>query len=98
MLGQKLDRDTVRRVAGAKLNGILQVLRRRGLLAMTALRLVPLAPFAVEGVVAGAVRVKLWDFMIGTAIGHPARHADLDRVRRSVAGLARRSEPRSTTG
>ena len=67
--GQKLDRGTVRRVAGRKLNDILQVLRRRGLLAITALRLVPLAPFAVEGVVAGAVRVKLWHFMVGTALG-----------------------------
>lgn len=67
--GQKLNRATVRRVAGAKLNGILDVLRRRGLLAITALRLVPLAPFAVEGVVAGAVHVKLWHFMVGTAIG-----------------------------
>ncbi len=67
--GKRLDRDAVRRVAGAKLNDIIQVLRRRGLLAITALRLVPLAPFAVEGVVAGAVRVKLWHFMLGTAIG-----------------------------
>jgi uncharacterized membrane protein YdjX (TVP38/TMEM64 family) len=67
--GQRLDRATVRRVAGAKLNRILEVLRHRGLLAITALRLVPLAPFAVEGVVAGAVRVKLSDFLIGTAIG-----------------------------
>jgi len=47
----------------------LQVLRRRGLLAMTALRLVPIAPFLVEGVVAGAARVKFSDFMIGTALG-----------------------------
>ena len=69
VLGKKLDRDTVRRIAGTKLNRIIQVLRRRGLLAMTALRLVPLAPFIVEGVVAGAVRVKLWHFMVGTAIG-----------------------------
>lgn len=67
--GKRLDRSSVRRVAGAKLNDIIQVLRRRGLLAITALRLVPLAPFAVEGVVAGAVRVKLWHFMLGTAIG-----------------------------
>ncbi|MGH8188343.1 MAG: TVP38/TMEM64 family protein, partial [Steroidobacteraceae bacterium] len=67
--GRRLNRNTVRRIAGAKLNDILQVLRRRGLLAMTALRLVPLAPFAVEGVVAGAVRVKLSDFLIGTALG-----------------------------
>jgi phospholipase D1/2 len=67
--GKRLDRDTVRRVAGAKLNDIVEVLRKRGLIAMTALRLVPLAPFAVEGVVAGAVRIKLWHFMLGTAIG-----------------------------
>jgi uncharacterized membrane protein YdjX (TVP38/TMEM64 family) len=59
----------VRRIAGAKLNGILDVLRHRGLLAVTALRLVPLAPFAVEGVVAGAVHVKLRHFLVGTALG-----------------------------
>ncbi len=69
VLGKKMNRNTVRRIAGTKLNGILQVLRRRGLLAMTALRLVPIAPFLVEGVVAGAARVKLSDFLIGTALG-----------------------------
>lgn len=67
--GQQLDRDTVRRVAGRKLNDIIMVLRRRGLIAITALRLVPLAPFTVEGIVAGAVGIKLWHFMVGTAIG-----------------------------
>lgn len=67
--GQRLRRDTVRRLAGPKLNRIIEVLRRRGLLAITALRLVPLAPFSVEGLVAGAVHIKLWHFMLGTAIG-----------------------------
>jgi phospholipase D1/2 len=68
-VGTRLDRGTVRRVAGRKLNRMIEVLRQRGLLAITALRLVPLAPFAVEGIVAGAVRIKLWHFMLGTAIG-----------------------------
>jgi uncharacterized membrane protein YdjX (TVP38/TMEM64 family) len=67
--GTRMRRDTVRRIAGTRLNGVVQVLRRRGLIAMTALRLVPLAPFAVEGLVAGAVGVKLWEFMLGTALG-----------------------------
>lgn len=67
--GQRLNRGTVRRLAGRKLDAIIEVLRRRGLIAMTALRLVPLAPFAVEGLVAGAVRIKLWHFLLGTAIG-----------------------------
>jgi uncharacterized membrane protein YdjX (TVP38/TMEM64 family) len=69
VLGRRMNRNTVRRIAGTRLNGILQVLRRRGLIAMAALRVVPIAPFLVEGVVAGAARVKLADFMIGTALG-----------------------------
>jgi len=67
--GQRFNRGTVRRVAGRRLNPVIDVLRNRGLLAITALRLVPIAPFAVEGVVAGALRIRLWHFMLGTAIG-----------------------------
>jgi phosphatidylserine/phosphatidylglycerophosphate/cardiolipin synthase-like enzyme/uncharacterized membrane protein YdjX (TVP38/TMEM64 family) len=67
--GRRLDAGTIRRLAGGKLDRILQVLRRRGLVAMTALRLVPLAPFAVEGFVAGAIRMRLWEFLLGTALG-----------------------------
>lgn len=67
--GMRLDRGTVRRLAGPKLNHMIEQLRQRGLIAMTALRLVPLAPFVVEGVVAGAIRMRLRDFMLGTAIG-----------------------------
>nr|ALS89226.1 SNARE associated Golgi protein [uncultured bacterium] len=68
-IGRLLDRSTVRRLAGTKLNQVSEVLRKRGLIACTALRLVPVAPFAVEGLVAGAIRIKLWHFMLGTALG-----------------------------
>lgn len=68
-LGTRMDRSTVRRLAGPKLSRILDVLRRRGIVAMSALRLVPLAPFTIEGIVAGAIRIPLRDFTIGTAIG-----------------------------
>jgi phosphatidylserine/phosphatidylglycerophosphate/cardiolipin synthase-like enzyme/uncharacterized membrane protein YdjX (TVP38/TMEM64 family) len=68
-VGRRMRRDTVRRLAGPKLDRIVAVLKKHGLLAMTLLRLVPLAPFAVEGMVAGAVRLKLWHLLAGTAIG-----------------------------
>jgi phospholipase D1/2 len=68
-VGQRMRRDTVRRMAGPKLDRIVAVLRKHGLLAMALLRLVPLAPFAIEGMVAGAVRLKLWHLLAGTAIG-----------------------------
>lgn len=67
--GCLLDRSTVRRLAGNKLDRVMDVMRQRGLLAVIALRLVPLAPFAIEGLVAGAIRIKLWQFTLGTGIG-----------------------------
>jgi uncharacterized membrane protein YdjX (TVP38/TMEM64 family) len=68
-VGKRMRRDTVRRLAGSRLDRMIEVLRKHGLLAMTLLRLVPIAPFAVEGIVAGAVRLKLWQLAAGTALG-----------------------------
>ena len=45
------------------------MLRRRGLIACFAVRVVPAAPFAVEGFVAGNIGIKLRDFMLGTFLG-----------------------------
>ncbi|HEY6862512.1 MAG TPA: VTT domain-containing protein [Burkholderiales bacterium] len=68
--GRKFGRDTVRRIAGERLNRLCSLLQRRGLLAVVAVRLVPVAPFVVENVVGGAVRIRFWQFAVGTAIGH----------------------------
>jgi phosphatidylserine/phosphatidylglycerophosphate/cardiolipin synthase-like enzyme len=68
-VGRRMRRDTIRRLAGPRLDRMVDVLKKHGLLAMTLLRLVPIAPFAVEGFVAGAVRLKLWHLAAGTAIG-----------------------------
>src|SRR3954467_923778 len=64
-----MKRDTVRRLAGPKLDRMIDVLKKYGLLAMTLLRLVPIAPFAVESMVAGAIHMRLWHVVAGTAIG-----------------------------
>jgi uncharacterized membrane protein YdjX (TVP38/TMEM64 family) len=68
-VGRLMDRATVRRIAGNRLNRVSEVLRRRGLAAMTAIRLVPVAPFVVVGLVAGAIRVRLHHFIAGTFLG-----------------------------
>jgi uncharacterized membrane protein YdjX (TVP38/TMEM64 family) len=68
-MGRHMRRDTVRRIAGPKLDRMIEVLKKHGLVAMTLLRLVPIAPFAVESIVAGAIRMKLWHVVVGTAIG-----------------------------
>ena len=67
--GRLFRRDTVRRLAGGRLNRITGILRNHGVVALTAIRLVPIAPFFVPGLVAGAIRVRLWQFLLGTFFG-----------------------------
>ena len=67
--GCALPRKTVNRLAGDRLDHLSGVLRKHGLVSVLALRVVPAAPFAVEGMIAGAVRIKLWLYMAGTFIG-----------------------------
>lgn len=68
-VGRRLDRGKVRAIAGQRVNQISMLLRHRGLLAMTAARFVPLAPYAVVNVVAGAIHVRPRHFILGTGIG-----------------------------
>jgi phosphatidylserine/phosphatidylglycerophosphate/cardiolipin synthase-like enzyme/uncharacterized membrane protein YdjX (TVP38/TMEM64 family) len=68
--GRMLSRDTVRRIAGKRLNRVSEVLRRRGLTAAIAVSIAPVAPFVVVGVVSGAVRLRVWQYLLGVAIGN----------------------------
>jgi len=67
--GKLVGIDTARRMAGPRLNRVKRVLRRRGLVAVTIVRLVPAAPFIVVNVVMGALRIPLHHYLIGTVLG-----------------------------
>lgn len=67
--GHLLPDGAVRRVAGKRVERVANVLRRHGVLAVLAVRVVPVAPSGVEGVVAGAMRIKLWEYLVGTMLG-----------------------------
>jgi phospholipase D1/2 len=69
LAGRALSRDTVRRFAGRRLNRLSRALRRRGLLSVIAVRLVPVAPYVVVNLVAGATRIRVSHYLLGTAIG-----------------------------
>jgi uncharacterized membrane protein YdjX (TVP38/TMEM64 family) len=67
--GNMLPEGTVRRMAGERVERVAKMLRRHGVLAVLAVRVVPVAPSGVEGVVAGAMRIKLWEYLVGTMLG-----------------------------
>ncbi len=68
-IGRIVGRDFVRKVAGKRINQLSRRLARQGLLAMTIIRFIPVAPFSVVNLVAGASHIGFRDYFIGTLIG-----------------------------
>jgi uncharacterized membrane protein YdjX (TVP38/TMEM64 family) len=68
-VGRFLGREVVQRLGGERINRLSQRVARRGLLAVVAVRMLPVAPFAVVNMVAGASHIRLRDLMLGTLIG-----------------------------
>jgi phospholipase D1/2 len=68
-IGARFDDSTVRRLAGERFVRLGQIMRRGGVLAVTGVRLVPVAPFVIVNIVAGALRIRLAHFAAGSALG-----------------------------
>ncbi len=69
MIGAMIGRETLTSVLGPRLNRIRREVRNKGVIAVAVVRLVPVAPFGVVNLVAGASKIRLLDFALGTAIG-----------------------------
>ncbi len=68
-LGRWLGRDTVRRLVGARINRLSRRIAKRGIIAMVIVRLLPIAPFTVVNVIAGASHLRFRDYLVGTFLG-----------------------------
>jgi uncharacterized membrane protein YdjX (TVP38/TMEM64 family) len=69
VIGLLLGRGLVQRIAGKKGKRLEQKIGESGILAVAALRLLPVAPFTVVNVVSGAFKVPLRDYLIGSLLG-----------------------------
>ncbi|MCS0502282.1 VTT domain-containing protein [Ancylobacter sp. GSK1Z-4-2] len=68
-IGRYLGAGLVRRFIGPRINRIRRSLSDRGVLTVATMRLMPVAPFTVVNLVAGAAELRFMDYMIGSAIG-----------------------------
>jgi phospholipase D1/2 len=68
-IGFAAGRRTIEALMGPRLHRVRRGLVRRGVLAVAAVRLVPIAPFTVVNLVAGASRIPFVDYLFGTIIG-----------------------------
>jgi uncharacterized membrane protein YdjX (TVP38/TMEM64 family) len=68
LLGRQLSRDTVRRLAGRNFERLSGLLREHAIVAVFAANMLPAPPFVVQGMMAGAIRMKLWKYTVGTLL------------------------------
>jgi uncharacterized membrane protein YdjX (TVP38/TMEM64 family) len=68
-LGRIAGKDLVRRIAGSRVGRVQRQISRHGFISMLFARIVPIAPFAIVNLVAGAIQIRARDFLLGTAAG-----------------------------
>ncbi|NJN48443.1 MAG: hypothetical protein HC808_20490, partial [Candidatus Competibacteraceae bacterium] len=92
-IGYRLGRNTVRKLSDSRLNKLSRQLAKRGILAVMVVRNIPVAPFTVTNMVAGATHVKFRDYMIGTVLGMGPGILGLTVFADSVARAVRNPAP-----
>jgi uncharacterized membrane protein YdjX (TVP38/TMEM64 family)/phosphatidylserine/phosphatidylglycerophosphate/cardiolipin synthase-like enzyme len=68
-IGRWLGPGGLRQFFGPRTNVLTRGFARRGIPAVTLIRIVPVAPFSLVNLAAGAFKIPLPDYLIGTAIG-----------------------------
>jgi uncharacterized membrane protein YdjX (TVP38/TMEM64 family) len=68
-IGAKFGAGALRGLLGARLDRIRERLARQGVIAIAAIRLVPVAPFTLVNLAAGAAEIRLRDYVAGTLLG-----------------------------
>jgi phospholipase D1/2 len=68
-VGRWIGRKNVMRLAGKRLNRVNRLIAKQGALAVTAVRMIPVAPYSLVNLAAGAAGVPLRDFILGTLLG-----------------------------
>jgi phosphatidylserine/phosphatidylglycerophosphate/cardiolipin synthase-like enzyme/uncharacterized membrane protein YdjX (TVP38/TMEM64 family) len=68
-LGYVLGKEKVRKLSGQYTIKVSKRLVRRGILTMLVVRVIPVAPFTVINLIAGASLLRFRDFLTGTAMG-----------------------------
>jgi phospholipase D1/2 len=68
-VGARLGKEALRNVLGPRLNRVRRKIAHQGVIAVATIRLVPVAPFTVVNLVAGASAIRPFDYVAGTALG-----------------------------
>jgi len=93
--GRLLLRDAVEKLMGDRFDRLRHALEHRGVLSVIAVRVIPVAPFAVVNVVAGSSHLSFSDYLLGTAVGMTPGILGMSFAADSIAAAVR--APTTTT-
>lgn len=68
-IGHFLGHDAVQRLAGSRMHRVSLYLARQGLLTIALLRFLPIAPYTIVNLAAGASHIRLREYALGTMLG-----------------------------
>jgi uncharacterized membrane protein YdjX (TVP38/TMEM64 family) len=68
-VGAGLGRNAMQSLLGSRWDQVRKAIDRRGILALAAVRLVPVAPFTLVNLAAGACAISVFDYIAATLIG-----------------------------
>jgi uncharacterized membrane protein YdjX (TVP38/TMEM64 family) len=88
-IGRVLGHARLQRLLGRRSSRIQSRIIGKGIIAVAMIRMVPIAPFSIVNVVAGASKLSLRDFLLGTALGMLPGIAVMAALGAQIADLAR---------
>jgi phospholipase D1/2 len=68
-MGYFLGSDFIRKLTGDRWKALERKINRTGILAVAALRAIPIAPFTVINIISGAFQVPVRDYVLGSLLG-----------------------------
>ncbi len=89
MIGRFLGHKRLQSLLGARALRVQRRIVGKGVVAVAMIRMVPVAPFSLVNVLAGASQLRLTDFLIGTAIGMAPGIIAMAAVGAQIADFAR---------
>jgi phosphatidylserine/phosphatidylglycerophosphate/cardiolipin synthase-like enzyme/uncharacterized membrane protein YdjX (TVP38/TMEM64 family) len=89
LIGRFLGHARLQRLLGRRAARIQRRVIGKGVVAVAMIRMVPIAPFSIVNLVAGASELSLRDFMLGTVLGMAPGIAVMAALGAQIADLAR---------
>ena len=67
-VGRYMPREKVRRIVGDMLDEAAPIFRGHAIVGVFAANMVPVPPFGVQGIIAGCMRLNVWQYALGTLL------------------------------